>query len=108
LGLQTGEDNFAVSIMVHKFQRSDLLGLTRTYSYFTWIRVVKNGAGEGKRTLLMTRVADCGPKSGNISYILVSQLLKWQQNWQQTGNRLATGWAESFGFVCRRATASWI
>jgi hypothetical protein len=39
-------------------------------------------------------------KTGNIRYIVDSQRLKWQQNRQQTGNRLATfstrdkhGWA---------------
>jgi hypothetical protein len=30
------------------------------------------------------------PQSGNIRYTVVGQTFKWQQNWQQRGNRLAT------------------
>jgi len=52
----------------------------------------KNETGEGNRTLVTPRVADGGPTSGNIRYIVVRQVLKWQQNWQQTGNRVATHW----------------
>jgi hypothetical protein len=53
-------------------------------------------------------IDDGAPKSGNIRYIVIIQALKWQQNWQQSGNRVATCWAGRFGLVCRRATAFWI
>jgi hypothetical protein len=33
---------------------------------------------------------DGAPQSGNIRYIVISQSLKWQQHWQQTGNGVAT------------------
>jgi hypothetical protein len=30
------------------------------------------------------------PQSGNIRYTVISQVLKWQHNWQQSDNRVAT------------------
>jgi hypothetical protein len=35
-------------------------------------------------------IDDGAPQSGNIRYIVVRQAFKWQQNWQQRGNRVAT------------------
>jgi hypothetical protein len=52
-------------------------------------------------------ITDSAPKSGNIRYTVVRQAFKWQQNWQQRGNRLATLWLAHFlnsplavGFTC--------
>ena len=35
-------------------------------------------------------IDDGAPQSGNIRYIVINQSLKWQHNWQQGGNRVAT------------------
>jgi hypothetical protein len=43
-----------------------------------------------RRTLVAAYVTECAPQSGNIRYTVVRQAFKWQQNWQQRGNRLAT------------------
>jgi hypothetical protein len=39
-----------------------------------------------------THVTKGAAQSGNIRYTVGSQAFKWQQNWQQRGNRLATHW----------------
>jgi hypothetical protein len=76
--------------MVNSFNVKFSKGPTYSYLLLLFLDKGKNGGGEGNRTLVTPRVADCAPQSGNIRYIVVSQALKWQQNWQQTGNRLAT------------------
>jgi hypothetical protein len=59
----------------------------------------------GDHFSVTTDVTESAPQSGNIRYTVVRQAFKWQQNWQQRGNRLATQWAGWLGSVCRHATA---